>query len=112
MALDSIIAYKKYGMYRSNLEYLLRNTFSIPLGSLASLDTYYIRQWEGSYVAESVARNIGRIIHEDIEYIAILRKSLYELKQGMCILSFRRAQKEFNLPAYVIIDSYKGTQKS
>lgn len=100
---DSIIAYKKYGLKRTHVNYMLINYFHYPEQHRDTLKNYCIlpcdKNWFFCWM-----RN-GILTYNNKEYTIVyhncgaasLRKSV------QIMLSFREPQTEFNLPNYVLV---------
>lgn len=104
--LSSIESYKKYGITRSTLSYMLQHMHQIPVGMQDTLESYYLLYWTSYHTIESIKEGTlasrGRKFH-----VVFLGTTLGELKTlpsySQIKLSFRIPKPEFNLPSYVII---------
>lgn len=103
---NSITAYGKYGMHRTNLSYMCMNNWNFPAEYQDCLSAYYLLQWEGKYFGEKLRE--GTISHNDEEYIVVYKNTTYfaAKKAAQVRLSFRKPQPEFNLPGYVIVSVF------
>lgn len=108
----SIEAYHKYGIHRNYVAYICCNHFSVPADFRDCFSSYFLRRWAPSYFFSQVQE--GCIFYDGIEYIVLYhKKSRGQLMQDCTrtespqlgvTLSFRAAQSEFNLPAYVLVN--------
>ena len=108
--LASVNCYKKYGVERSLLTYIVHNNFYVTDLYRDCLDTYYILRWQASHMLSSITN--GTLVHKGVTYQVIYhRTDPTRIKRAAllthCIryvkLSFRVAQPEFNIPATVLI---------
>jgi len=106
VAPDSVIAYRKHGVYPTKLRYVMNNLFYFPDKYASCLHRYYILQWQ---TEEFLARLIeGTIKHDGIRYQVIYhntdptrmrRKQAYTTVK----LSFREADAIFNIIPTVLV---------
>lgn len=100
---DSIVAYKKYGIKRTHVHYMLVNYFTYPINHLDTLKDYCLtrcnKNWFFSWMRD------GILIYDNKEYVIVYHKcGAASLRKALEItLSFRTPQPEFNLSNYVLI---------
>lgn len=101
--MSTVIAYRKYGVHKSLLLHNMINYFHFPEIYQDCLSSYYILHWENYYFTKQVED--GTIRHQGKEYIVVYRNCFPSdfKKPGSVKLSFRAAQKEFNLKNYVLV---------
>lgn len=104
---DSIRAYRKYGVLRSLVHYQMINHFHYAPRFRDTLKTYFILHWNADFTKDQISDGIISLASGD--YTVIWYKlSPYDLhNQKNLRLSFREAQPEYNLPAYVLITTMK-----
>lgn len=92
---------------KSELRYSLLNDFHISKRLIKALKTYLILHWESEFTFSIM--DDGMIERDGINYIAIYHRcSYYQAKRSRNLsLSFREANKEFDLPAYVLIKTLR-----
>ena len=106
--LHSIDCIKKYGVPRSTIQYMGRKAFKIPENIRDCFSKYYLLSWNSAHLFANLIcerPDSGLYIrHQDINYVVVFTKTRDRLqKQTNVWLSFRQAQPEFNIPAYVLI---------
>lgn len=97
---------KLYGASISKLRDLSLTYFSIPPHYSHCFSDYYLLYNQGSYILSHSIN--GTIYRDGIEYIVVYHNDLTRdyIKQNRLeqyALSFRKAQPEFELPAYVLV---------
>lgn len=103
MNLPSIASYKKHGVPRSMLAYLLINRFHIPNAFQDLVQNYYILRWEGKYLKQRIVD--GTLLHQGRQYIVVFHNCTYGQATGkdQVFLSFRVPMEDYELPSYVLI---------
>ncbi len=104
--LASVVAYKKYGIPRTSIDYIARTHSSIKPDVRDCFKTYFLIYWSSEYVREKITQAQldykGKIYN--VIYKGITPREIQLLTENIQIsLSFREAQDEYKLPAYVII---------
>jgi hypothetical protein len=101
--ITSIESYRKYGVSRNLIRYNSLNEFHIEPNILACFTTYHILHWRAEYTIEQIKE--GVITREGKSYIVVFNAcTRFKIKQSSdAVLSFREAQPEYDLPAYVLI---------
>jgi hypothetical protein len=108
MSLSSHIAYQKYGVPRSLVLHLTSRIFHFPLDYQDTLQSYFILRNSGANILATIADYSGFYRKDDVDYIPIHntpRGKILSAPQSYYYLSFREAQPEYNIPAYVLIAS-------
>lgn len=103
----SISSYKKYGITRQNLNYLMTHFHTFPHEFKDCLSKYYLLYWSGSHFQSQLHE--GKLTHDNITYDVIYLGCTPEnIKFALQIkVSFRMAQPEFNLRPVAIISARK-----
>lgn len=101
----SIVAYRKYGVSPKIISWLMQNSQEIT-HYRDCLSRYFRLYWEGKYLLGKAAE--GTIQKDDITYVAIYSRNCtrgYVLAHPniQYSVSFRKANDEFDLPAYAYI---------
>lgn len=105
--LNSVEAYKKYGIAPSYVRYTINNYFYYPYNMRDTLDKYYIMRWNVGYFLSKIKE--GMIEHQDVEYQIIYHKTdptkLHRVSgtHAQVKLSFRVADPLFNIPPTVLV---------
>lgn len=102
-SIASIEAYKKYKVPRSILRRMLMEYFQFPSLFQDCLSYYNLKYWSPDYFFSLLKS--GQIFTAGFAFHVIYYKCTpAELRScPQVILSFRAAQPEYNLPAYVLI---------
>lgn len=101
---QSVIAYQKHGVQKSLVHHLALNHWSIPEIYRDCFTKTFLLHWTPEWFFKSLKD--GTIKRDSVEYQVVYRKSpAYLRKLKQLRLSFRVAQPEFGIPAYVIVDS-------
>lgn len=105
--LGAIAGYKKHGVLKSTVAYMMLNHFHYPEEFKDTLSKYYIIHWRPKYFREQLCDGI--LVHQSEEYIVVYHKlSVGTLgKARMLKLSFRAAAPAYSLPAYVLVSEAK-----
>ena len=93
----------KYGITKSGLHAIIINGFHIPAEiSSRALKTYFTRKW----ILHTPLQITEGILHyEGIDYLVVFHQCTpYQVRRAASVMcSFRVAQDEYNIPAYVLI---------
>ena len=102
----AIISYKKYGVNKNTIRYFSEQQFVIPEMFSDCFQTYYLLKWSKEwFLNESRA---GIITRNGTRYNVIYNRCtrgaiLAAPARSQITLSFRQAQKEYGLDAYVLV---------
>lgn len=90
-------------MLTHSIEHELINTWKLSEELKKRVSKYYLLYWTPVYF--DAIWNEGIITREGVDYIVVYHacKPADLRKEKQIALSFRRANKEFNLPAYVLV---------
>ena len=92
----------KYEVSRNEMRELLTSSFHISLEYQHALSHYQLLYWSPEYLQEQIQE--GTLSHLGTTYIVIWDDSRFSCLGGtQCKLSFRQAQPEYELPAYVLV---------
>ena len=88
---------------KSEVRYSILNDFHVPKKLIKSLKTYLVLHWESDFLFSIIED--GTVERDGIDYIAIFHRcTYYQAKHSKQVhVSFREPNKEFELPAYVLI---------
>lgn len=100
---SAINAYHKHGVTPATVRFLTQCSWTISPNERDLFSKYYLLYWKPSYF-QAMCLN-GKIYHDGILYHVIYHKCTPEpLKTfNQVALSFRKAVKEYNLDAYVLV---------
>lgn len=121
--LSSIAIAQKYGITRSDLEYVARTNFTIPNVYREYFESMHLLYWSGEHLINKIRNGMIRTLENDAGYHAIFidgltrgqiigeianskEKNIPPFQYG---ISFRRANCEFNIPALALIRVSKTT---
>lgn len=116
--LKSIEAFNRYGVTPSIIHYILKHHQVItPSHSYYDcLQTCYLLYWNKEYLLQQFQEGVIKkddVLYHPVFSVGLSRGALLRLPAGTQIaLSFREAQQEFGLPAYVFISSAKRSTSS
>lgn len=102
--LASIKSYATYGIHRSEVLSVLQRILHIPASHQHTLQEYKLLYTSPNYLFSQVSG--GVLTRHDKPYIVIYHQcTRYECMyySGQLMLSYREAQPEYNLPAYVLV---------
>lgn len=101
----SIAGYSIYGILRSELNYQMFHTWSIPQEYRKALDKYYILKWKPEHLFRKLTNGI--VEHQGQFYYALyhecVRSDIEKLSSVQ--ISFRVAQPEYRLNPILLISS-------
>lgn len=105
----SIASYKKYGITRQNLHYLMTHFHTFPHEFKDCLSKYYLLYWSAPYFISQLKD--GTINHDNITYnvtyLGCTPENIKLTDGNQIKVSFRAAQIEFNIPPVVVISARK-----
>lgn len=106
----SISSYKKYGITRQNLQYLMTHFHTFPHEFRDCLSKYYLLYWSAPHFSEQL--HDGIITHDSISYLVTYRGCTpanikFADESNQIKVSFRLAMPEFNLLPVVLISVRK-----
>lgn len=113
----SIAVVQKYGITRSEIDYIARSSFKIPNQYRQYFQSMHLLYWSGEYVLKRMQNGMIRTLENDAGYHAVFIEGLtrgqiigeiarnkeQNLPPMQYALSFRRAVEEFKIPALVLI---------
>lgn len=102
---------KKYGVSKSEMHSLMINAFHIPVDiATVACKQYFTRKWEG---CQFLGITEGIIKYNIVDYLVVYHNCTpYQFKRAnKTMYSFREAQDEFNIPAYVLIKILTDTEE-
>lgn len=100
---NSIKAFLKYGITPTHLYNIITNIKDIRHFK-DCMEKYYLLYWSGYHICKQMSA--GTILHQGTEYHVYFRNGLSRgriMMSDQYALSFRKAHKEFGLPAVVYI---------
>lgn len=111
--LKSIEAFNRYGVTPSIIHYIIKHHQVItPSHSYYDcLQTCYLLYWNKEYLLQQFQEGVIRkdnVLYHPVFSVGLSRGALLRMPAGTQIsMSFREAQQEFGLPAYVFISPAK-----
>ncbi len=83
------------------------NTFHLSPHLSSQLEKHYLLHWTGGYLASCYDEKLGVIVHQDVEYIALIsREQIKGLRVGgEYKLSFRKPKQDILVHPVVLIRS-------
>lgn len=111
---DAFDAYKRHGVTRKQLHSLCINFFHFPPEYRDTLSNYWIYHWQGAHLREQVQDGTihipsGAVCGNAGEYLIVYQNCTpYAAYKAKCVrMSFRKPCKEFDLPAFVVVQVFK-----
>lgn len=114
-SVSSIQTYKELGVTRSYVSWLSSHIWQLSQDNIPYFDTYFKMHWTPGYTLHKIKQGI--IEHDGTSYHIefsrgttrgeILKLAQQGNKTHNVMLSFRKPNKIFNLPAYVLIQISK-----
>ena len=108
--MSALEAISEYGVPPSIVHHIALNNWTITDAYRDCFSKYYLLHWNTGFMLNQVVD--GMIEHDGIDYIVIYHRTtrgqiVHELQTGykkQVMLSFRKPQYVFELPAYVLIN--------
>jgi hypothetical protein len=109
-SLQSIVAFKTYGISTSSLKDVMYNREHIPSYMIQSISLYKLLYWSAEYLIEQTEKCGGTIIRYDIPF-----QIVWNVPRGTVLaasknnsmkqyrISFRKAMPEYNIPPICFI---------
>jgi hypothetical protein len=94
---------RKTGITKAAMQEILTTKWSLSPDEESACEKYYILHWRGNHFWQVMTS--GQIIHQNVRYLVVYKDCTpTQIKEdSKLFMSFRKPDRTFNLPAYVLV---------